>query len=322
MKKSVSKNFIYIISCIILYSLIACITFFFKISNDETQAMYQITGIALAVNFFSTLYIRNYLMYVFDIDRDDESTVDKVLNCIYSIIATLIVYLVMQLKNVTGDIPIMCSILYFIFSFASIWIASNINNGSKLYDLLSSKEKKLKYFIIPLIFALIWAIPVIVVALVFSHHLKAGGTDDTSLAILICPYIYAFLINYLFSKFNIIKLANDIDKFNNSPSGIIYYESFFNIFFIVVFVTMVFVRGVYGNDNVSSSNMLLATTFLLVAMVFYLIKEFSFDGFIGSGKTKKQKRISATTINYGSHYSTTEYTDEDGNKTTVDHWKF
>lgn len=322
--KSLRKNnsFIYIISCLILYSLISCIAFFLKISNDETQAMYQITGIALVVNFFSTLYIRNYLMYVFDIDRED-SLKDKIFNCIYSVVATFILYLIMQLKHVTGDIPIMCSIIYFIFTFASIWIASKINNGSKLFNLLSHKEKKLKYFIIPLVFSLIWAIPVIVVALIFLKHLQEGGTDDSSLAILICPYIYALIINYIFSEVNSIKLSNDIDNLNNSPSGIIYYESFFNIFFIVVFATMIFVRSIYGNDNVSSSSMLLATTFLLVAMLFYLIRIFSFDGFVGSDKrNKKNKKITATTIDYGSFLSTTEYTDEEGNKTRVDHWKF
>ena len=37
---------------------------------------------------------------------------------------------------------------------------------------------------------------------------------------------------------------------------------------------------------------------------------------------QKNKKVTATTINYGSHLSTTEYEDEDGNRTTVEHWKF
>ncbi len=323
-KKTLRKNssFIYIISCLILYSLISCITFFLKISTDENQAVYPIVGIALAVNFFSTLYIRNYLMYVFDIDRED-SLKDKLFNCIYSVVATFILYLILQLKHATGDIPILCSIIYFIFTFASILIASKINNSSKLFNLLSHKEKKLKYFLIPLAFSLIWAIPVIVVALVFSKNLQEGGTNDSTLAILICPYIYALIINYIFSEVNAIKLSNDIDNLNNSPSGIIYYELFFNIFFIVVFVTMAFVRSIWGNNDVSSPSILLATTFLLVAMLFFIIRIFSFDGFVGSDKrNKKNKKITATTIDYGSFLSTTEYTDEEGNKTRVDHWKF
>ncbi len=44
--------------------------------------------------------------------------------------------------------------------------------------------------------------------------------------------------------------------------------------------------------------------------------------FMGGNGERKHKKVTATTINYGSHLSTTKYKDEDGNSTTVEHWKF
>lgn len=308
----------------IVYFITGVVSSFLKFSTDETQAMWQITGMALCVNYFATIYIRDFLMYLLEEDRDDDfSIIDTLFNVVYTAISSFGLYLFLSFKKLGSDLPIMLTIVYFIMSFVIIYYCNKQNHKSMLYN-YANQCRNIKYFLIPIVASLIWLVPVIVVELIFIGKLTSGELGDDTIALLICPNIYTFLVAYVYSKINSRFLANDCDRYGYSPSGIIYSELFMKIFFIFVLFGMLFVRSNFNADAASSYN-LLATTFIIVFMVFYFIRLLCFDGFVdsggGSSAIPKNKRIRATTFNYGP-FSTTEYVDEEGNKTKVDHWKF
>lgn len=321
MSKRKNNSFIYIISCFVLYCLVAFIASLFSYPINEDQAMMKISGLALVLNFFATGYIRNYLMYYFNIERNEyygeSHFVENIMNILYCIVSSIVLYLLLNTKQMENDLILMLSILYFILSWPIIYFENRNNRKSELFDILKTRKSKFKCFLFPLIFSLIWAIPTVAISVIFADKIS-----DT-IGLLVLPHIYAFLIAYMYSRTNarISVTVGDIDGAGNSPTGRMYYELFLKVFFIIYFVVILFIRICIANIEYLISDFYLASTFLINIIPYMFIKWLSFDGFFSSGKLPKIKKYRVTTWYYGM-FSETIIRDENGNKTRIDKMNF
>ena len=97
-------------------------------------------------------------------------------------------------------------------------------------------------------------------------------------------------------------------------------------FLIIYFLSVLYINNMLLFAHLVAKEQVLGISFLLVMIPYSFIKWFSFDGYLGNGTgtihIPKEKRVRATTIEFGGGFSQTTYKDDDGNVTKVDHLKF
>lgn len=351
-KKKKSKNFLYFVSCIILYSIIPFVVLLIPISNIEDKAMMQISGITLILNFFATAYIRDYLISIFRVRHIDggSSIIENLLNILYSIVSSIFIYIALNIKGMENDLILMCSILYFIFGYFVIQIESINNRKTKEYSIISNKKENKeninKYFIMPLIYSIIWSVIVLILYLLFKNNLKSDELNELSIALLVISHILVLIMSFVYSKhnFRLSIIANDMDGTRESPTGRLYYETFLKVFYIFYFIVILYLRSNTNSISTSSIESVYVTTFLITMIPYKLIKWFTFDGFIPDGKdislyaNKDDKKFdwqikggrwkdkngnygtstTSTTKVGGITFKKTIYKDQNGKETTVD----
>lgn len=351
-KKKKSNKFLYFVSCIILYSIIPFVVLLIPISNIENKAMMQISGITLILNFFTTAYIRDYLISIFRVRyiEGDSSIIENILNILCSIVSSIFVYIALKIKGIESDLSLMCSILYFIFGYIIIQIESIKNRKTKEYGIINTKRENKedikKYFVLPLVYSLIWSVIVFVLYLLLKENLNSDKLNNLSITLLVVPHILALIISFIYSKhiFKLAVKACDIDRSSESPTGRLYYETYLKIFYIFYFITIILLRNNANNISTFSIEYVCATTFLLTMIPYKFIKWFMFDGFIPDGKdislyaNKDDKKFdwqiksgrwkdkngnygtstTSTTKVGGITFKKTTYKDQNGKETTVD----
>lgn len=331
------KKVKYILSCFILYGFVGILVSIMSFSSDENLAMFQAMGLSLVFNFFATSYIRNFLKYLCEIE-DDSNVVEMILNCVYSAIGAIITYCLLSTKKLNSDLIVEVSIIYFIFSIFVIFIENKKNKNSYIFYILNVKEdsfiKKCKHIILPLIFSIIWCLPIVILTTVLigkmtSRNITNAGYGLQLYAIIFfAPHFFALLIGFIYSKVNrnISIKARDMNKFGTSPTGRLNYEMFLYIFLIIYFLSVLYINNMLLFAHLVAKEQVLGISFLLVMIPYSFIKWFSFDGYLGNGTgtihIPKEKRVRATTIEFGGGFSQTTYKDDDGNVTKVDHLKF
>jgi len=180
--------------------------------NSETALYYQLAGRVISICYFTTIIIRNYLMYKFNIIREVESygltyKFEKVVTLLCVITGITAIALVWQGKDVNGlteDIRITIPTLFGCVSWITIAIATKLNGNSYISRDYLLQKKKSPAILHTLLYVFIWTIPVLLISYILRDYIEYTNVFNNKyyLMLWILPYIYSIFVGWLFARFN------------------------------------------------------------------------------------------------------------------------
>lgn len=295
---------------------------------------YHLAGRTIAICYFTTIIIRNYLIYKFNIIREVESyglahTYEKVVTLFSVIAGTTAIALVWQGRETNGltdDIKITIPTLFCLVSWITIAIATKINGNSYISREYLLQKKKSPVILHTLIYVLIWAIPVLLISYIFKDSIKYNTVLNNKhfIVLWILPYIYSIFVGWLVARFNrkyFWKLY-DMNLYGESNiSG--YYNDVFKIdFHLGMFIVSYIIIKYFVNIPIAYDAII---SMIISGFDMLLVNKMEFCGVFNDQKNGKSfesrptgsgnYRVSSDTKENksGISFKTTEYKDKFGN---------